>query len=497
MIQPSYREFVSLTKKGNLIPVYEEVLMDLETPVSFFNRLKKDRYAFLLESVEGSERWARYSFLGTSPELVFKCWGHKVEITRKRRKESWTSENPLNELATLLAQYQPAITESDLPFSGGALGYVAYDAVEGFHGIPNTQKRASDVPDIVFMIVRTLVSFDNLKHTIRIIHNVHIDGNQSLRELYEDAIARIKKLLSSLRKKPRALDITTVTESIASPKYKSNVTAQAFHAMVRKAKAYIQAGDAIQVVLSQRLEVQTHAQPFELYRALRFTNPSPYMFYLELEDLKIIGSSPEILVRLNGDTIELRPIAGTRTRGRTPEEDRLLAEELLADPKETAEHIMLVDLGRNDVGRVAKVGSVVVDQLMTIERYSHVMHIVSNVRGKLETGRSLFELFVSCFPAGTLSGAPKVRAMQIISELEPERRGLYGGAIGYFGFNGNLDTCITIRTILMQGDNAVIQAGAGIVADSDPKKEYQETLNKARGMLKALGLAETWSEGRG
>ena len=496
MIQPSYREFAALAKKGNLIPVYEEVLMDLETPVSFFNRLKKDRYAFLLESVEGSERWARYSFLGTSPELVFKCWGNKVEISRKRRKESWTSENPLQDLEALLAKYQPAITESELPFSGGALGYVAYDTVEGFHGIANPEKQASDLPDIVFMIVHTLVSFDNLRHTIRIIHNVHIDGTKGLRELYEDAIARIRKLLSSLQRTPRPLELTTVTQPAVSPKFKSNVTAKAFHSMVHKAKAYIQAGDAIQVVLSQRLEVQTHARPFELYRALRYTNPSPYMFYLELEDLKVIGSSPEILVRLKNKTIELRPIAGTRPRGSTPEQEKRLEEELLADPKETAEHIMLVDLGRNDVGRAAKVGSVVVDQLMTVERYSHVMHIVSNVRGELEEGRSPFELFVSCFPAGTLSGAPKIRAMQIISELEPERRGLYGGAIGYFGFNGNLDTCITIRTILMLGDKAIIQVGAGIVADSDPKKEYQETLNKARGMLKALALSEAWSEER-
>jgi anthranilate synthase component 1 len=396
----------------------------------------------------------------------------------------------------VLAQYKPAVTESELPFSGGALGYVAYDTVEAFHGVRNPEKGASDLPDMVFMIVRTLVSFDNLKHTIRIIHNVHIDGSQGLRELYDDAIGRIKKLLSSLQKTQRSFGIMTVAQPATSPRFKSNVTAKNFHSMVRKAKAYIQAGDVIQVVLSQRLEVRTRAQPFELYRALRFTNPSPYMFYLELEGLSIIGSSPEVLVRLKDGEIELRPIAGTRPRGKTPEEERRLETDLLADPKETAEHIMLVDLGRNDVGRVARIGSVVVDQLMTIERYSHVMHIVSNVKGALEEGKTPFELFVSCFPAGTLSGAPKIRAMQIISELEPQRRGLYGGAIGYFGFNGNLDTCITIRTILMQGNRAVIQAGAGIVADSDPEKEYQETLNKARGMLNALGLAEAWVKKR-
>jgi len=497
MIRPSYREFMALAKRGNLIPVYEEVLMDLETPVSLFNRLKKSRYAFLLESVEGSERWARYSFLGTAPDLVLKCWGNRVEVTQHGRKNSWISENPLGVLETMLAEYKPAVTESELPFSGGALGYVAYDAVERFHRVSNPEKGASDLPDMVFMFVRTLVSFDNLKHTIRIIHNVHVDGTQGLRKLYEDAIARIRKLLSSLEKTKRALDVMTVAQPTANPRFESNVSTRDFYSMVRKAKAYIEAGDVIQVVLSQRLEIQTHARPFELYRALRFTNPSPYMFYLELEDLSIVGSSPEILVRLKGDTIELRPIAGTRPRGGTPEEERRLEDELLADPKETAEHIMLVDLGRNDVGRVAKVGSVTVDQLMTIERYSHVMHIVSNVKGKLEKGKTPFELFISCFPAGTLSGAPKIRAMQIISELEPERRGLYGGAIGYFGFNGNLDTCITIRTILMQGGKAVIQAGAGIVQDSEPKKEYEETLNKARGMLRALGLAESWGRERG
>lgn len=494
MIQPSYREFAALAKKGNLIPVYEEVLMDLETPVSFFNRLKKSRYAFLLESVEGSERWARYSFLGTAPDLVFKSWGSRVEVLRQRRKESWISENPLKDLEAILGQYRPAIAESELPFSGGALGYVAYDTVEKFHRVRNPDKGASDVPDMVFMIVRTLVSFDNLKHTIRIIHNVHADGTQGLRALYEDAIVRIRKLLSSLEKTQRSLDVKTVARPAKSLRFSSNVTPKTFRAMVRRAKSYIEAGDVIQVVLSQRLQLRTRARPFELYRALRFTNPSPYMFYLELEDLCIVGSSPEILVRLTGGTIELRPIAGTRPRGATPEEDRRLEQELLADPKETAEHIMLVDLGRNDVGRVARIGSVAVDQLMTIERYSHVMHIVSHVKGELEKGRSPFELFVSCFPAGTLSGAPKIRAMQIISELEPERRGLYGGAIGYFGFNGNCDTCITIRTILMQGERAVIQAGAGIVQDSEPEKEYQETLNKARGMLKALELAEAWSK---
>ena len=343
--------------------------------------------------------------------------------------------------------------------------------------------------------MRTLVSFDNLKHTITIIDNVPIEKGARLRVLYGDAVSRIEKLRSSLRKTPKSLEARSLTGSGSPVKYRSNVEPEVFHGMVRKGKEYIAAGDVIQVVLSQRLEARTRAEPFEIYRALRFTNPSPYMFFLELDDLKIIGSSPEILVRLTGKNIELRPIAGTRPRGKDPREDRELEEDLLADPKERAEHIMLVDLGRNDVGRVAEVGSVEVDQLMGIERYSHVMHIVSNIKAELARGKTPLELFGSCFPAGTVSGAPKVRAMQIISELEPQRRGLYAGAVGYLSFNNNLDTCIAIRTITVHNGTAVIQAGAGIVADSNPSAEYEETLNKARGMLKAIELAESWRTG--
>ena len=494
MIQPSYREFAELARQGNVVPVYEEILMDLETPVSFYNRLKKSRHSFLLESVEGSERWARYSFLGTAPEMVFKAWGRQVKITRGRKTETRTCDDPLAALAAILEGYQPAASLPDLPFTGGALGYVAYDAVERLHGVPNTEERASRFPDVYFLLARTLVSFDNLKHTITIIDNVPIEKGAHLRVLYGEAVARIDHLRKSLRKAPKTLEARSLAGSGASIRYRSNVTPQKFHAMVRKGKEYIAAGDVIQVVLSQRLEAQTRVEPFEIYRALRFTNPSPYMFFLELDGLKIIGSSPEILVRLTGRQIELRPIAGTRPRGRDAQEERALEEDLLADPKERAEHIMLVDLGRNDVGRVATVGSVEVDQLMTIERYSHVMHIVSNIKGELAPGKTPLDLFSACFPAGTVSGAPKVRAMQIISEMEPQRRGLYAGAVGYLSFNGNLDTCIAIRTITVHKGAAVIQAGAGIVADSDPATEYQETLNKARGMLKAIELAESWRE---
>ena len=494
MFQPSFKEFCLLTKQGNLIPVYQELLMDLETPLSFFKRLERDRYAFLLESVEGSERWARYSFLGTRPYLVFKSRGKEIDIIEDGKKKSLTADSPLQVLEGLLKDVRPVRVEGVPPFFGGALGYVAYDAVEQFHDIPNTKKDPLGMPEIFFIFVQTLVAFDNLKHTIKVIDNVRLNGSANLRDAYNKSIARIRKLVSSLEKKPKGMEARDLSQTGRERKIRSNLTPQAFQSAVRKAKDYIEAGDIIQVVLCQKLETETQADPFEIYRALRFINPSPYMYYLELEGLRVIGSSPETMVRLTDKTIELRPIAGTRRRGSTPAEEKELEADLLADPKEKAEHIMLVDLGRNDVGRVAEIGSVEVNELMAVERYSHVIHLVSNVRGRLATAKSPFDLFVSAFPAGTVSGAPKIRAMQIISELEPEKRGLYAGAIGYFSFNGNLDTCIVIRTILMQGRKAFIHAGAGIVADSDPEKEYQETLNKARAMLKAIELAEQWRQ---
>jgi len=497
MIRPSFKEFSRLAREGNLIPVYQELLMDLETPLSFFRRMERDRYAFLLESIEGSERWARYSFLGTRPYLIFKSRGREIEIIEDGKKKKLAADSPIGVLESLLKKYRPVAVEGIPPFFGGALGYVAYDAVEQFHDIPSLKKDPLGMPEIFFVFVQTLVAFDNLKHTIKVIDNVRLDGESDLRRAYAKATARIQKVISSLGKKPKPLEARELAQAGGKRKFRSNLSRRAFEAGVGKAKGYIEAGDIIQAVLCQRLETRTPADPFEIYRALRFINPSPYMYYLELEDLRVIGSSPETMVRLTGDTIELRPIAGTRRRGSTPAEERELEADLLADPKERAEHIMLVDLGRNDVGRVAKVGSVEVNELMAIEKYSHVIHLVSNVRGKLAPGKSPFDVFVSSFPAGTVSGAPKIRAMQIISELEPEKRGLYAGAIGYFSFNGNLDTCIVIRTILMKGKRAFIHAGAGIVADSDPEKEYQETLNKARAMLKAIELAEGWRQKKG
>ena len=466
--------------------------MDLETPLSFFKRLERDRDSFLLESVEGSERWARYSFLGTSPHLVFKSRGNQVEIVENGKLKKLVSEVPLDILQELLKDCRPVTVPGVPPFFGGALGYVSYNAVEQFHEITNSKQDPLGMPEIFFVFVQTLVAFDNLKHTIKVIDNVEINEKINLRRAYAASVKRIRKVIASLQKKPRGIEPRDLNQSNGNRKFRSNLTQQGFENAVTRAKEYIKAGDVIQVVLCQRLETETSSDPFEIYRALRFINPSPYMFYLELEDLRVIGSSPETMVRLTGNTIELRPIAGTRRRGATPEEERALEDDLLADPKERAEHIMLVDLGRNDVGRVAEIGTVEVNELMAIERYSHVIHIVSNVRGKLATDKSAFDLFVSAFPAGTVSGAPKIRAMQIISELEPQKRGLYAGAIGYFGYNGNLDTCIVIRTILMKGKKVFITAGAGIVADSDPQLEYQETLNKARAMLKAVDLAEQW-----
>ncbi|MGH7834995.1 MAG: anthranilate synthase component I [Candidatus Binatia bacterium] len=492
MLRPSFNEFCRLAKDGNLIPIYQELLMDLETPLSFFQSLDKDRYSFLLESVEGSERWARYSFLGTRPYRIFRSAGRSIEIVEHGRTRRFESERPIEVLEGLLKEYRAAGVEGVPPFFGGALGYVGYDAVGRFHNIPIPRKHRLELPEIFFIFVQTLVAFDNVKHTIKIIDNVRLNRAGNLRRAYNEAAGRIARLLASLGKKPRQIDSRPLSAAAGNRRIKSNLSPRAYRGAVDKAKEYIRAGDIIQAVLCQRLETQTRAQPFEIYRALRYINPSPYMFYLELDKLRLIGSSPETMVRLSGDTIELRPIAGTRRRGASPEEEKALEADLLSDPKERAEHIMLVDLGRNDVGRVARVGSVEVNELMTIERYSHVIHIVSNVRGKLASGKSPFDVFISCFPAGTVSGAPKIRAMQIISELEKERRGIYAGAIGYFAFNGNFDTCIAIRTILMQGQTAFIHAGAGIVADSNPENEYRETLNKASAMLRAIDLAEQW-----
>ncbi|MEW6602253.1 MAG: anthranilate synthase component I [Nitrospirota bacterium] len=491
MVHPDYKEFKTKAREGNLIPVYREILADMETPLSAFLKLK-GKNCFLLESVEGGEKWARYSFIGTNPSVIIEGKGKNLTVKRGRQSEKITvKHDPLEVVSAELAKYKPVIMPGLPRFFGGFVGYIGYDAVRYFEELPDRQHPGLDLPDIFLMLTDTLVVFDNLTHKIMVISNAHIeDGPQ---KAYEKAVKKIDGIVAKLKSKAAC--------PVQSPKrrkkggsgkgtFASNFSKEDFLKSIEKTKEYIVAGDVIQTVISQRFRRETDVQPINAYRALRVINPSPYMFYLETGKSTIVGSSPEILVRVEGDTIELRPIAGTRRRGRTPEEDLFFEEELKADPKEIAEHIMLVDLGRNDTGRVSKTGTVEVTELMMIERYSHVMHLVSNVVGKLRKGLDSFDVLRASFPAGTVTGAPKIRAMEIIEELEPTARGPYAGSVGYFDFSGNMDMCITIRTIIFKNDMAYIQAGAGIVADSDPEKEFKETVNKATGMFKAIEMAD-------
>jgi anthranilate synthase component 1 len=490
MFQPSLRDFKKKAKQGNLIPVYREILADRETPVSAFQKIDDGRHSFLLESVEGGEKWGRYSFLGSRPSVVVRSFDHKVEIIRKGEMEVHLFDrDPLESIKEILSAYKP-VPDPDLPrFYGGAVGYMGYDVVRFFEDLPYRDKSGLDLPDIYFMLTDTLVIFDNITHMIKVVSNAHIAG-KSVTAAYKEATDKIETIVKKLRRGVRNQKSGVRRKTRKVSKLASNFTQPQYEQAVLKAKEYIKAGDIFQVVPSQRFHTTITAEPFEIYRALRLINPSPYMYFLRCGDATIVGASPEVMVRLEGDRIELRPIAGTRRRGATEDEDKSLEQELLADPKERAEHIMLVDLGRNDVGRVSEPGSVNVSELMVIERYSHVMHIVSNVRGKLSHGNDSYDVIRACFPAGTVSGAPKIRAMQIIEELEPTRRGPYAGAVGYFGFSGNMDTCITIRTLVVKDGVAYIQAGGGVVADSDPAAEYQETVNKAKAMMRAVEMAE-------
>jgi len=474
-----------MAREGNLIPVYKEILADLETPLSAFLKLR-GKTGFLLESVEGGEKWARYSFIGSDPSMVIKGSGRVVTII-KRTGEAERREfknDPLEIVSQELKRYKPVVTPELPRFYGGFVGYIGYDVVRHFERLPDMGHKGLGLYDIYLMFTDTLVVFDNLTQTMKVISNAHIEGD--IRNAYEKACRKIEKMVKRLRARLPQPDITP---SKHSP-IKSNFTPAGFIKAVKKAKRYVKAGDIIQVVLSQNFQRKTTVAPINVYRALRVINPSPYMFYIDTDECTLVGSSPEILVRLEGRTIELRPIAGTRRRGFTPEEDMNLEDELRTDPKEKAEHIMLVDLGRNDIGRVSRIGSVKVTELMTVERYSHVMHLVSNVTGVLDNGRDAFDLLRATFPAGTVTGAPKIRAMEIIEEIEPTRRGPYAGCVGYFGFSGNMDMCITIRTIIFKDKKAYVQAGAGIVADSIPEREYKETVNKAKGMFKAIEMAE-------
>ncbi len=484
MITPTFDLFSEKAKQGNLIPVYREILADTETPVSAFLKIKEGNYSYLLESVEGGEKWGRYSFLGTNPAIIIKGSGDIVEVIENGHCQRLHNENPLQVLKSVMAKFKPVQIEGLPRFSGGAVGFIGYEGIRFFESIQFKSEEES--VDFLFMFTDTFIIFDNLKHKIKIVTNAFIE-NGNLKETYEKAIAKIDATVARfdtpIKKtaRPLAIPISPV----------SNMSKDDFIQSVHKAKEFICTGDIFQVQLSQRFSVPIRSDPFDVYRALRSINPSPYMYYLECGgSLRLVGTSPEVLVRLEGQRAEVRPIAGTRRRGGTVAEDLALEKELLADPKERAEHIMLVDLGRNDLGRVCEYGSVQVTQLMVIERYSHVMHIVSNVVGQLRQESDAFALLSSCFPAGTVTGAPKIRAMQIIDTLEPESRGLYAGTVGYFGFDGNMDTCITIRTIVIENNVAKIQAAAGIVADSDPDSEYEETMNKAKAMLSAIELAE-------
>jgi len=488
LIVPDKERFLRQAKVGTLVPVFLEFHADLETPVSAYlkisNRFPTDH--FLLESVEGGEKWARYSFIGFDPHLRFRADADGVSI----RQDGGTRNvpvagDPLEALAAILKgiRYLP---EPGLPrLSGGAVGYIGYDYVRYLERIGG-DRPLTDAPDAMFLFPSRLVIFDNVRHTILIVAHCSVREREDPGAAYGRALGAIEEVRGILREPLESSEVPDGYDAEAPPAFE--MPRGTFLDAVRRAKEHIRNGDIIQAVLSNRATVRTRRTPAQVYRVLRALNPSPYMYLLRIGELSVVGSSPEILVRLEGDEIQLRPIAGTRPRGATPAEDRRLEAELLSDPKELAEHLMLVDLGRNDVGRVASWGSVKADELMGIERYSHVMHIVSNVVGKLREGLNAFDVLRAAFPAGTVSGAPKVRAMQIISELEPFRRGIYAGAVGYFDLQGSMDFCIAIRTIVMAGGEAMIQAGAGIVADSDPAREWDEILTKAKILFRAVGV---------
>ena len=492
MIQPDFKTFSRLARQGNLVPVYDTFTADLLTPVGAHLRLAHGaKYSFLLESVEGGEKIARYTFTGANPQEIFRARGRVCTLETAGRPVQF-DENPIEQLRRLTARYHPVRVSGLPPLIAGAIGYFAYDMVRLVERIPSTGTDELGLDDCVMMFYLGLVAFDHVQHRVWVIRNVFTEGPGGLRTKYDAAVREIRRTRRALQgplprqrrsRRARPLHI------------RSNFTKPQYLAAVRKAKSYIRAGDIFQVVPSQRFSTDTNTDPFEIYRALRVVNPSPYLYFLRLDDVSVVGSSPEMLIKVQGRDAFYRPIAGTLPRGRTEIEDRALESKLLADPKERAEHIMLVDLGRNDLGRVCEYGSVQVERLMFVERYSHVMHLVSSLRGRLRPDVDCFDALMACFPAGTLSGAPKIRAMEIIDELDPTRRGLYAGAVLYLDFSGNLDSCIALRTLVAKNGRAYIQAGGGIVADSVPEREYQETVNKARAVVKALEIAHRGGNG--
>ena len=489
---PAPHEFAALAAQGNLVPVYRTLMADSITPVLALSRLGESPYAFLYESVVGGEKIGRYSFLGADPTQVFRATDHQVTLTGfdgpgSVREE--TCDRPLDRLEELFSEYRGVHTP-DLPrFCGGAVGYLGYDVVRQIEHLPNPPGRGLGLPDIYVGFYRSMLIFDHVNRTLKVV--AHADLREADADTaYARAVAEIDRLVDRLHA-PGEIPVESVPRFPEDdPEFDSNFAQPDFERVVAACQEYIRAGDIFQVVPSQRLHMRCAASPFAVYRALRTINPSPYMFYLKFPELSLVGSSPEVMVRLEGRKITLRPIAGTRRRERTPQEDEALAAELLADEKERAEHAMLVDLGRNDVGRVSEYGSVRLTEQMVIEHYSHVMHIVTNLEGRLREGLSAFHTLKACLPAGTVSGAPKVRAMEIIDEMEPDRRGPYAGAVGYVDFGGNMDTCIAIRTICMVGQDAYVQAGGGVVLDSVPEREYHETRSKARALLQAIRAAQ-------
>ena len=485
----SYQDFTRHYVPDAINPVVADLLMDLDTPVSVFLKTTRGPYRFLLESVESGTQRSRHSIIGDTPIAIFKSKRKKsifIDITNETSTEY--TDNPLDVLQQILSSWKHPGYENIPFYNGGFYGYLGYDTVRFIEKIPETVEDDTELDDIHMFVPQRVIVFDNLLNKISIIYFSLPQGDTKAE--YDSARGALTEMIKDIHFKILQQFRISQSDAEKDKPYESNLEPHIFKQMVERAKDYITKGDIFQVVLSQRLQVDTPAVPFDIYRALRSINPSPYMFYMELENLKLLGASPETLVKLENKKVLVKPIAGTRRRGQNDAEDRELIEDLLADPKERAEHTMLVDLGRNDIGRIATFGSVRVDDLMTIEKYSHVIHIVSTVSGTLRENMDAVDVFKSSFPAGTVSGAPKVRAMEIIDELEPTRRGVYAGAVGYFSFDGNMDVCIAIRTIYIKNGTAFIQAGAGIVADSVPSREYEETLNKARGLLKAIAHAE-------
>jgi len=494
MYQPPFEQFRAEYENGRTVRVHGRFLGDSLTPISAFLKLEQGPYACLLESVTGGENVGRYSFIATRPMVVFRARGEEVEVSGDGDDRAYRSADPLGELWKLVRKYAPVVPDELPRLAGGAVGYVAYDAVRFVEHLPEVPPDDLGLPDLYFCFYDTMLIFDNVDKSLRIVTNV-FPGDQDAQSAYQQALGRIEEVVGALSTETKHAIEPVKPAGDTHREPESNFRREDFIEAVEKSKEYIRAGDIFQVVLAQRFHTQTEAAPFNIYRALRTINPSPYMFYLSFGDQKLIGASPEVMVRVEDGLVTVRPIAGTRRRGRNAEEDQTMAEELLSDPKEIAEHVMLLDLGRNDVGRISAFKTVRVTEKMGLEKYSHVMHMTSNVEGRLDQDRTAMDALKACFPAGTVSGAPKIRAMEIIDELEPTKRGPYAGAVGYFDFAGNMDTAIAIRTIVLKGRDAYVQAGAGIVADSVPEYEFKETQNKARALLRAIDVAEQQLQG--